>query len=99
MYSLSFQLTGLSVAAAFAVFAHHEWLKLARQRSQSVDNCCRSFNLADANRVLARKAGAIDAVVKALRIHSANPIVSESACSAIYNICFENGAFVYLLLH
>ena len=45
------------------------------------------------NQVLAGKAGAIDAVVEAMRAHVDNAGVSEQACWAIRNICADNGAF------
>jgi hypothetical protein len=41
---------------------------------------------------LAGKAGAIDAVVAVMRAHVGNAGVSEPACGAMLNICF-NGAF------
>ena len=44
------------------------------------------------NEVLAGKAGAIDAVVAAMRAHVGNAGVSQWACSAMCNICV-NGAF------
>ena len=47
--------------------------------------------MADENQVLAGKAGAIDAVVAAMRAHVGNAGVSENACRAMYNICV-NGA-------
>ena len=44
------------------------------------------------NQVLAGKAGAIDAVVAAMRAHVGNAGVSEQACGAMSSICV-NGAF------
>ena len=43
------------------------------------------------NQVLAGKAGAIDAVVATMRAHVANGGVSQQACLAMRNICFDNG--------
>ena len=45
------------------------------------------------NKVLAGKAGAIDAVVAAMRAHVGNADVSEQACWAMWSICVKNGAF------
>ena len=49
------------------------------------------FAIAGENKVLAGKAGAIDAVVAAMRAHVGNAGVSEQACWAMKNICV-NGA-------
>ncbi len=49
--------------------------------------------MAGENRVLAGKAGAIDAVVVAMRAHVGNAGVSELVCGAMLNICINNGAF------
>ncbi len=46
-----------------------------------------------ANQVLARKTGAINAVVAAMRVHVGHAGVSDNACGAIHNICVKNGAF------
>ena len=43
--------------------------------------------VAGENQVLAGKAGAIDAVVAAMRAHVGNAGVSEEACGAMINIC------------
>ena len=48
--------------------------------------------MAGENRVLAGKAGAIDAVVAAMRAHVGNAGVLEQACWAMCNIC-NNGEF------
>ncbi len=45
--------------------------------------------LSGENAVLAGKAGAIDAVVAAMRAHVGNAGVSERACGAIGNICIH----------
>ncbi len=50
--------------------------------------------MADENKVLAGKAGAIDAVVAAMRAHVDNAGVSEQACWAMWNICANNCEFV-----
>ena len=50
-------------------------------------------DLAGENLVLAGKAGAIDAVVAAMRAHVDNAGVSEPACGALSCICLNNGAF------
>ena len=42
---------------------------------------------------MAGKAGAIDAVVAAMRAHVGNAGVSKQACRAMCTICFNNGAF------
>ena len=55
--------------------------------------CCCLCNIADKNKVLAGKAGAIEAVVAAMRAHAGHAGVSEYACWAMVNICFNNGAF------
>ncbi len=47
--------------------------------------------MADENKLLAGKAGAIDAVVAAMRAHVGNAGVSGHACRALWNICL-NGA-------
>ena len=44
------------------------------------------------NQVLAGKAGAIDAVVAAMRAHVGNAGVSKQACGAMISIC-DNGVF------
>jgi hypothetical protein len=44
---------------------------------------------ADENRVLAGRAGAIDAVVTAMREHANNTRVSEQACRALGNLCIS----------
>ena len=51
-----------------------------------------SVCFADANRVLAGKAGAIDALVAVMRAHVGNAGVSKQACKAMWNICVD-GAF------
>ena len=48
--------------------------------------------MAGENKVLAGKAGAIDAVVAAMRAHVGNAGVLEQACRAMNNICANNGA-------
>ena len=48
--------------------------------------------MAGENQVLAGKAGAIDAVLVAMRAHIGNAGMSEKACWAILNICV-NGVF------
>ena len=48
--------------------------------------------MAGENQALAGKAGAIEAVVAAMRAHVGNAGVSENACMAMGNICV-NGAF------
>ncbi len=53
--------------------------------------CFVCFNAGE-NKVLAGKAGAIDAVVAAMRAHVDNAGVLEQACWAMMNICI-NGAF------
>ncbi len=45
--------------------------------------------MAGENQVLAGKAGAIDAVVAAMRAHVGNAGVSEPACGAMWNICIS----------
>ena len=50
-------------------------------------HCC-----AGENKVLAGKAGAIDAVVAAMRAHVDNAGVAEQACLAMRNVCLRNGA-------
>ena len=47
----------------------------------------------DENAVLAGKAGAIDAVLAAMRAHVGNADVLEQACGAMWSICADNGAF------
>ena len=44
------------------------------------------------NQQLAVRAGAIDALLVALRAHVGNAGVSEQACHAIGNLCVDNGA-------
>ena len=46
--------------------------------------------MAGENQVLARKAGAIDAVVAAMRAHVGNAGVSEQACRAMDIVCTNN---------
>ena len=46
----------------------------------------------DENKVLAGKAGAIDAVVAAMRAHVGNAGVLQQGCGAMSNICNSNGA-------
>jgi hypothetical protein len=53
---------------------------------------CVCIRIAGENKVLAAKAGAIDAVVAAMRAHVGNAGVSEQACRAMWKICI-NGAF------
>ena len=53
---------------------------------------CVCNQIAGENQVLAGKAGAIDAVVAAMRAHVGNAGVLEQACWAMWNICV-NGAF------
>ena len=48
--------------------------------------------MAGENKVLAGKAGAIDAVVAVMRAHVGHSGVSEQACWAMIYIC-DNGAF------
>ena len=55
---------------------------------------CVCNRIAGHNQVLAGKAGAIDAVVAAMRAHVGNAGVSKQACSAVSSICVNNGAFV-----
>ncbi len=43
--------------------------------------------------MLARKAGAIDAVVAVMRAHIGNAGVLKQACGALQNISIDNGAF------
>ena len=43
--------------------------------------------MSDENKMLAVKAGAIDAVLAVMKAHVANADVSESACWAMRNIC------------
>ena len=47
--------------------------------------------MADENKVLAGKAGAIDALVAAMRAHVGNAGVLEQACGTIRSICAYNG--------
>ncbi len=49
--------------------------------------------MAGESQVLAGKAGAIDAVVTAMRAHVDNAGVSEFGCRAMINICFSNSEF------
>ncbi len=49
----------------------------------------------DENAMLAGKAGAIDAVVAAMRTHVDHAGVSEQACGALMNIC-KSGVLVSL---
>ena len=59
--------------------------------------CCCLCDIAGENKVLAGKAGAIDAVVAVLRAHVGNAEVSKGAFQAITNICADDGACaVYL---
>ena len=51
--------------------------------------------LSDENWVLAVKAGAIDAVVAAMRAHVDNAGVSEQACEAMWNICVNGACAVH----
>ncbi len=52
---------------------------------------CLVFAMAGENCLLAGKAGAIDAVVAAMRAHVSHAGVLEFACKAMQNICFDNG--------
>ena len=58
--------------------------------------------MADENQLLAGMAGAIDAVVAAMKLHADNAGVLEHACGAMRSICFNTGVFgiecVFLLL-
>ena len=49
--------------------------------------------MAGENRVLAGEAGAIDAVVAAMRAHVGDADASIEACGAMSYICAKNGAF------
>ena len=49
-------------------------------------------NFVGENKMLAGKAGAIDAVVTVMRAHVGNAGVSEQACRAMSNICVNKGA-------
>ena len=51
------------------------------------------FATVDENKVLAGKAGAIDAVVAAMRAHVGNAGLSEQACETISIFCVNIGAF------
>ncbi len=58
------------------------------------------FPVAGENQMLAGKAGAIDAVVAAMRAHIGNARVLKNACGAMCNICGSNGAFAFpCILH
>ena len=48
--------------------------------------------MAGENKVLAGKAGAIDAVVAVMRAHVGHAGVSEKACGAMVCFCFKNSA-------
>ena len=50
--------------------------------------------MADENKVLAGKAGAIDAVVAAMRAHVGNAGVLEQACDAMCRICLNGSASI-----
>ncbi len=57
--------------------------------------------MAGENKVFAGEAGAIDALVAAMRAHVGNAGVSKQACGAMQEICVNNGAvgvgcFVFL---
>ena len=58
----------------------------------SWESVCVCIRIAGENQVLAGKAGAIGAVVAAMRAHVGNAGVLEQACGAMINIC-ANGAF------
>ena len=45
--------------------------------------------MADENKVMAGKAGVIDALAAAMRAHVDHAGVSEHACSALLNICIR----------
>ena len=51
-------------------------------------------NMPGKNQVLVARAGAIDALVAAMRAHIGNAGVSITACGAINIICTGNGMFV-----
>ncbi len=58
---------------------------------------CVCIRIAGENKVLAGKAGAIDALVAAMRAHVGNSGVLEQACGAMWNICVNGvcGWFVF----
>ena len=53
------------------------------------------FECAGEHKVLARKAGAIEALTAAMRAHADNAGVLEQACGAMLNFCINNGAFAF----
>ena len=53
--------------------------------------------MAAENQLMAGKAGAIKAVVAAMRIHAGNGRVLETACWAIVGLSLKNGAFMVWL--
>ena len=62
----------------------------------SWESVCVCIRIADENKVLAGKAGAIDAVVAAMRAHVGSAGVSEQACRALCRIC-KNGRLCFVL--
>ncbi len=54
--------------------------------------------MAGENPVLVGKAGAIDALVAAMKAHVGNVGVSEQACLAMRNISVNNGVVLFVIL-